>query len=48
MGKKINTVEYFRRIVYAHTISYFIAGVFALVVVNYKRLFSTEIISENL
>jgi hypothetical protein len=36
---------YFWQMVYAHTIAYFIAGLFALVVVNYKELFATEIIS---
>jgi len=30
---------------YAHTIAYFVAGIFAVVVVNYKELYSTEIIS---
>jgi hypothetical protein len=38
-------ITYFWKIVYAHTIAYFIAGLFALVVVNYRALFSTEIIS---
>jgi hypothetical protein len=45
MEKKFNVVQYFWQIIYAHTIAYFIAGIFALVVINYKELFSTEIIS---
>lgn len=45
MEKKFNVVKYFWQIVYAHTIAYFIAGLFALVVMKYKELFSMEIIS---
>jgi len=45
MEKKTNLVQYFWLIIYAHTIAYFIAGIFAVVVVNYKELYSTEIIS---
>jgi hypothetical protein len=45
MEKKLNAAKYFWQIIYAHTIAYFIAGIFALVVINYKELFSTEIIS---
>ncbi|MDR1229918.1 MAG: hypothetical protein LBK61_00810 [Spirochaetaceae bacterium] len=45
MEKKFNTVRYFWQIVYAHTISYFVAGIFALVVLNYRQLFAMEIIS---
>jgi hypothetical protein len=45
MEKKDNLVKYFWQITYSHTIAYFIAGIFALVVVNYKELFATEIIS---
>jgi hypothetical protein len=45
MKKKFNLVKYFWQIIYAHTIACFIAGIFALVVVNYRELYSTEIIS---
>jgi hypothetical protein len=45
MEKKNNMVKYFWQIVYAHTIAYFIAGLFALFVVNYRDLFAKEIIS---
>jgi len=45
MEKKCNTVQYFWQIIYAHTIAYFIAGIFAVVAVNYRELYSTEIIS---
>ena len=45
MEKKFNVVQYFWQIIYAHTIAYFIAGIFAVLVMNYKELFSTEIIS---
>ena len=44
MEKKIN-VRYFWQIIYAHTIAYFIAGIFAVVVMNYKELYLTETIS---
>jgi hypothetical protein len=45
MDNKISTVKYFWQIIYAHTIAYFIAGIFAILVVNYRDLFATEIIS---
>jgi hypothetical protein len=45
MRKNNNLVKYFWQIVYSHTIAYFIAGIFALIVVNYRDLFATEIIS---
>jgi hypothetical protein len=45
MEKKFNVVKYFWQIICAHTIAYFIAGIFAFVVINYRELFSTEIIS---
>jgi hypothetical protein len=45
MEKKSNIVWYFWQIIYAHTIAYFIAGIFVVVVMNYKELYSTEIIS---
>ncbi len=35
-------IKYFWRMIYAHSIAYFIAGIFALVVMNYKDLFATE------
>jgi hypothetical protein len=43
--KKRNLVKYFWQITYAHTIAYFVAGIFAFIVVNYRGLFATEIIS---
>jgi hypothetical protein len=43
--KKDNLVKYFWQVTYAHTIAYFIAGIFALAVINYRDLFATEIIS---
>jgi hypothetical protein len=45
MGKNNNLVKYFWQIIYSHTIAYFIAGIFALAVVNYRALFETEIMS---
>jgi len=45
MEKKFNAVQYFWQIIYAHTIAYFIAGIFAVVVMNYRELYSIEIIS---
>jgi len=45
MEKKTNLVQYFWQIIYAHTIAYFIAGIFATVVINYRELYSTETIS---
>ena len=45
MEKKHNLVQYFWQIIYAHTVAYFIAGIFAVVVINYKDLYATEIIS---
>jgi hypothetical protein len=45
MEKNNNLVKYFWQIIYSHTIAYFIAGVFALVVINYRDLFATEIMS---
>jgi hypothetical protein len=38
-------VLYFWRIIYAHCIAYFAAGIFALVVVNYKDLYATDTIA---
>ena len=40
-----NVILYFWQVVYAHTIAYFIAGLFAIVFMDYRDLFSTEIIS---
>ena len=45
MEKKSNLVQYFWQIIYAHTIAYFIAGIFATVVINYRELYATEVIS---
>ena len=45
MEKKQNLIKYFWQIIYAHTIAYFVAGIFALVVINYRDLYTTEIIS---
>jgi hypothetical protein len=45
MEKKSNVVKYFWQIMYAHTIAYFVAGIFSVVVINYRDLYSTEIIS---
>jgi hypothetical protein len=45
MEKKDNLAKYFWQLTYAHTIAHFIAGIFALAVMNYKDLFATEIIS---
>jgi hypothetical protein len=45
MENRSNIVKYFWQIIYAHTIVYFIAGLFALIAVNYRDLFATEIIS---
>jgi hypothetical protein len=45
MEKKFNAVLYFWQIIYAHTIAYFIAGIIAHTVINYRELYSTEIIS---
>jgi hypothetical protein len=45
MERNNNLIKYFWQIIYSHTIAYFIAGIFALIVVNYRDLFATEIIS---
>ena len=45
MEKKYNWVPYFWRITYAHTIAYFLAGLFAVMVMNYRELFATDVIS---
>jgi hypothetical protein len=41
----LNTVNYFWRITYSHTIAYFIAGVLAIGIMDYKTLFSLEFMS---
>jgi hypothetical protein len=41
MGTKDNIVSYFWQIIYSHTIAYFVAGLFALIVVKYRDLFAT-------
>ena len=45
MEKRIGMIQYFWQIIYAHTIAYFVAGVFALLVMNYRDLFATDVIS---
>ena len=45
MEKKQGLVKYFWQVTYAHTIAYFIAGIFAAFVLNYRDLYATEIIS---
>jgi hypothetical protein len=45
MEKQQGLVRYFWQIIYAHTIAYFAAGVFALVVINYRDLYATDVIS---
>jgi len=45
MEKKDNLIQYFWRITYAHTIAYFLAGIFALLVMDYKEFFKTEAIA---
>ena len=45
MENKQGLIKYFWQITYAHTIAYFIAGIFALVVMNYRELFATEVIA---
>jgi hypothetical protein len=45
MEKKESLVKYFWQITYAHTISYFIAGIFAITFMRYGELFELEIYS---
>jgi hypothetical protein len=45
MEKRNGLVKYFWQVTYSHTIAYFIAGIFAVLVVNYKELYAAEIIS---
>ena len=45
MEEKQSLIKYFWQIIYAHTIAYFIAGIFAVLVINYRDLYATEIIS---
>ena len=45
MEKEQSLVKYFWQITYAHTIAYFIAGIFAVLVMNYRDLYATDIIS---
>jgi len=44
MENKQSLARYFWQVTYAHTIAYFIAGIFAMLVMNYRDLFATEII----
>jgi len=45
MEKKQGLATYFWQVTYAHTIAYFIAGIFAVVVINYRDLYATDVIS---
>lgn len=45
MKKRHDTFRYFWQITYAHTIAYWFAGIFALVIMDYRDLFATEVIS---
>jgi hypothetical protein len=45
MEKKTSLGKFIWQITYAHTIGYFIAGVFAIVFLNYKELFNLDIYS---
>jgi hypothetical protein len=45
METKQGLAKYFWQVTYAHTIAYFIAGIFAAFVLNYRDLFATDIIS---
>jgi metallo-beta-lactamase class B len=45
MEKKPGTLMFFWQITYSHTIAYFLAGIFALVFMNYRELFAGEAIS---
>jgi len=45
MEEKQGLIKYFWQVTYAHTIAYFIAGIFAAFVLNYRDLFATEVIS---
>jgi len=45
MEKKQGLVKYFWQITYAHTIAYFIAGIFAVTFLNYRELFGSEMFS---
>jgi hypothetical protein len=42
MGQGSNAVKYFWQIIYAHTVAYFFAGLFALAAVSYRDLFAGE------
>jgi len=45
MENNKSLVKYFWQITYAHVIAYFIAGFFAVLVMNYRDLYMTEAIS---
>lgn len=45
MNEKKNFATFLWRITAIHTIAYFIAGIFALIFMNYKSLFTTEALS---
>jgi hypothetical protein len=42
MEKKTNVLRYFWQVTYAHTISYFIAGIIALTFFDYREWWATE------
>ena len=44
-NKTSNIVNHFWKITYSHTIAYFIAGILAMSIMDYKHLFSTEYFS---
>jgi hypothetical protein len=43
MEKKTGLVKYIWQVTYAHTIAYFIAGIFAIAFLNYRELFELEV-----
>ena len=45
MNKKSTIVNFVWKISYAHVIAYFLAGIFALAIMNYQELFSTDSLS---
>jgi len=45
MEKKQSLGKYFWQVTYAHTIAYFIAGLFAVAFLNYREIFASEMFS---
>ncbi|MCL2765904.1 MAG: hypothetical protein FWD40_11610 [Treponema sp.] len=45
MENKDNLIKHFWQVTYAHTIAYFIAGVMAMIFMNYEAIWATEIMS---